>query len=287
MKYEFIEENRSAFRVQKMCQALKVKSSGYYSWKRRGKSRRDKDNDRLLSEIRIIFMKYRRLYGSPRITDELRDNGHTCGENRVARLMKENGIAAKTKRRFKVTTKSRHNYPIADNLVNRKFSSDSPNRVWASDITYVWTKEGWLYLAAIMDVYSRQIVGWSMGKRLTQDLVIKALKQAIWRRNPSDGLIFHSDRGSQYAANEFRSLLKKHKMIQSMSGSGNCYDNAIMESFFHTLKVEHVYFERYEARQEAISSIFEYVEIFYNRVRKHSALNYKSPADYETLPKAA
>jgi transposase InsO family protein len=270
-----------------MCQVLEVKPSGYYSWKRRGKSARERENERLLREIRIIYKKRCGIYGSPRITDELRDNGHQCGENRIARLMKENQIAAKTMRRFKRTTKSDHKHPVAENLVERKFSSDGPNRLWTSDITYVWTKEGWLYLAAIMDVYSRQIVGWNMSKRLTQDLVIKALKQAIWRRQVSDGLIFHSDRGSQYAAHEFRKLLKKNGIIQSMSGGGNCYDNAIMESFFHTLKIEHVYFERYETRQEAIRSIFEYIEIFYNRVRKHSAINYKSPAEYEELREVA
>jgi len=287
MKYEFIKENRSSFRVRKMCQVLKVKPSGYYAWRKRGKSRRALENERLLSEIRIIFMRYRRLYGSPRITDELRDNGCHCGENRVARLMKENGIVAKTKRRFKITTKSKHNYPLADNLVNRKFFSNRPNRLWVSDITYIWTREGWLYLAAVMDVYSRQIIGWHMSKRLTRELVIQALKQAIWRRDKVEGLIFHSDQGRQYASYAFGKILKNHKIIQSMSSTGNCYDNAIMETFFHTLKVEHVYFEKYETREEARKSIFEYIEIFYNRVRKHSALNYKSPADFEELLLAA
>jgi transposase InsO family protein len=287
MKYEFIKDNRSSFRVKKMCQALKVSVSGYYAYTRRSKSNRQIANDKLLSEIRVVYKQRRGIYGSPRITDDLRDNGHRCGKNRVARLMKENKIVAKTKRRFKVTTQSKHTHPIAPNLVNMDFSSDGPNQLWVSDITYLWTREGWSYLATVMDVYSRQIVGWDIGKRLTQDLVINALQRAVWRRRNTDGLIFHSDRGSQYASKSFRKMLNKHKMIQSMSGSGNCYDNAIMESFFHTLKTEHVYFEKYETRDEAKKSIFEYIEIFYNRVRKHSALNYKSPATYEELALAA
>lgn len=270
-----------------MCHALKVSVSGYYTYTQRSKSNRQIANEKLLSEIRVIYKKRRGTYGSPRITDELRDNGHGCGKNRVARLMKENTIVAKTKRRFKVTTQSKHTHPIAQNLVNRDFSSDKPNRLWVSDITYLWTREGWSYLAAVMDVYSRQIVGWDIGKRLTQDLVINALQRAVWRRKITDGLIFHSDRGSQYAGKAFRDMLSKHRMIQSMSGSGNCYDNAIMESFFHTLKTEHIYFERYDTRDDAKKSIFEYIEMFYNRVRKHSALNYKSPAAFEELALAA
>lgn len=287
MKYEFIKDNRSSFRVKKMCHALKVSVSGYYTYAQRSKSNRQIANEKLLSKIRVIYKKRRGTYGSPRITDELRDNGHGCGKNRVARLMKENRIVAKTKRRFKVTTQSKHTHPIAENLVNRDFSSDKPNRLWVSDITYLWTREGWSYLAAVMDVYSRQIVGWDIGKRLTQDLVINALQRAVWRRKITDGLIFHSDRGSQYAGKTFRDMLSKYRMIQSMSGSGNCYDNAIMESFFHTLKTEHIYFERYDTRDDAKKSIFEYIEMFYNRVRKHSALNYKSPAAFEELALAA
>jgi transposase InsO family protein len=270
-----------------MCHALKISVSGYYIYTKRGKSNRQVANEKLLSEIRVIYKNRRGIYGSPRITDDLRDNGHRCGKNRVARLMKENQIMAKTKRKFKVTTQSRHTHPIAPNLVERKFSSDRPNQLWVSDITYLWTREGWSYFAAVMDVYSRQIVGWDMGKRLTQDLVINALQRALWRRKITDGLIFHSDRGSQYASISFRNMLNKHKMVQSMSGSGNCYDNAIMESFFHTLKTEHIYFERYETRDDAKKSIFEYIEIFYNRVRKHSALHYKSPAAYEEWALAA
>jgi len=283
MKYEFIEEHHSLFRVTKMCQVLEVKPSGYYSWKKRGKSKRYLENINLLKEIRKIEIDFKNIYGSPRITDELNDRGFDCGENRVARIMKENGIAAKTKKKFKVTTQSKHDHSVAENLLKQDFSATCTDSIWISDITYIWTKEGWLYLAAIMDLYSRQIIGWSMDKRLNQDLVINALNQAVGKRNPGTGVIFHSDRGVQYAGNDFCSLLNSHGFIQSMSGKGNCYDNAVMESFFHTLKVEHIYFERYKTRDEARESIFEYIEIFYNRVRKHSALEYKSPAEYEEL----
>lgn len=287
MKFQFIERHRAMFGVEKMCRAMHVSASGYYGWKRRGISKREQENQRLLWQIRLIHKKHKQRYGSPRITEELRENGYGCSENRVARLMRKNGIAAKTKRRFKVTTKSKHSLPVAENLVKGNFTAAEPNRLWASDITYVWTAEGWLYLLAILEVYSRQIVGWSMSTRLTQDLAIKALQRALWRRNPGGGCIFHSDRGSQYAGHDFRRLLNKHGFIQSMSSKGNCYDNAIMETFFHTLKTELVYFESYQKRDEARRSIFEYIEMYYNRIRRHSALQYKSPMDFEHWTKVA
>lgn len=271
----------------KMCHALKVSLSGYYGWRNRGKSEREIADEELLSEIEEIYYESRGIYGSPRIKAELHDRGRHCGENRVARLMKKNGIAAKTKKRFKVTTQSKHKQPVAANLLEGDFTTDGHNEVWVSDITYIRTREGWLYLAAVMDLYSRQIVGWSMSNRISEGLVINALQQAIWRRHPGFGLIIHSDRGVQYASHAFRNLLKEHKFIQSMSGKGNCYDNAVMESFFHTLKVEHVYFESYETRTGARESIFEYIEIFYNRVRKHSSIGYMSPSAYEAMPIAS
>jgi len=283
MKYEHIEKNRLRFGIQKMCRALHVSSSGYYRWRKSGDSKRDIENRKLLWQIRLIHKKHKQRYGSPRITDELQDNGYNLSENRIARLMSKNGIAAKTKRKFKVTTNSKHNLPIADNIVNGNFSASALNCLWTSDITYIWTSEGWLYLCAVLDVFNRQIVGWSMDNRMTQDLVINALQQAVWRRKPGSGCIFHSDRGSQYAGHKFRKLLSKHKFIQSMSGKGNCYDNAIMETFFHTLKTELIYFESYQTRREAKKSVFEYIEMYYNRIRKHSALNYKSPLDFERL----
>ena len=283
MKFEFIETHRSAFRVTKMCHVLEVSRSGYYAWRKRPKSRQEMENDRLVERIREIHRSSRGLYGSPRVTAELHAQGMCCGHNRVARLMRLNGIRSKIQRRFKVTTRSRHHLPIAPNILDRTFTADSPNQVWVSDITYIRTQEGWLYLAAILDVYSRNIVGWSMGRFLGQELVLGALLQALGRRKLTEGNIFHSDRGVQYASAKVRKLLKDHQFTQSMSGKGNCYDNAIMESFFHTLKTELVQFHTYRTRAEARDSVFEYIEIFYNRVRRHSSLDYRSPFEYERI----
>ncbi len=287
MKYGFIDGHRSEHRVEKMCRVLKVSKSGYYAFRGRGKSRRQLENERLLGEIRNAHTGSRRVYGSPRITEELQSNGIECSENRVARLMRANGIAAKMKRKFKATTDSGHNLPVAENLLKQDFTADAPDRVWVSDITYIWTTEGWLYLAVILDLFSRRVVGWAMSDTITQDIVISAFLQAVWRRKPKTGLIFHSDRGSQYAAKDFRNLLAEHGFLQSMSGKGNCYDNAVAESFFHTLKTEVIYHEKYLTRNQARLSIFEYIEVFYNRVRKHSTLGYRSPWEFETKGKVA
>lgn len=238
-------------------------------------------------EIRESYRNSRKAYGSPRITEDLQAKGIKCSENRVARLMKSNGIVAKAAKKFKATTNSKHNLPVAENLLKQNFESDKPNTVWTSDITYIWTMEGWLYLAVILDLYSRQVVGWAMSDRLTSDFVIKALYQAIGRRRPASGCIFHSDRGVQYASADFTEVLNAHGFIQSMSRKGNCYDNAVTESFFHTLKTEHVYDYRYETRAEATQSIFEYIEMFYNRQRRHSALGYRSPVSFELEAMAA
>jgi transposase InsO family protein len=287
MKYQFIEEHRSAFAVEKMCLALKVTASGYYRQRKRGKSKRALSNEQLDQAIRAAHTKSRGNYGSPRITKELQEQGISCSENRVARRMQKNGIAAKTKRRFKVTTQSKHKHPVAENVLQRNFGATAQNQVWVSDITYVWTREGWLYLAIVLDLFSRQVVGWAMSHCLGQDMVLQALRQALLQRGSVPGLIFHSDQGVQYACQTFRELLTQQRIIQSMSGKGNCYDNAVAESFFHTLKTELVYFEDYQTREEARSSIFEYIEVFYNRERRHSALNYLSPVNFEQLPKAA
>jgi len=281
MKYLFIENHRSAFRVEKMCRVLGVSRSGYYSWRKRGFSKRGRSNQALLVKIKKFHEDSRRTYGSPRITADLRANGETCGRNRVARVMRVNGIAAKTKRRFKITTNSKHNHPAAPNLVKQEFVAEKPNQLWTSDITYLWTIEGWLYLSVILDVYSRQIVGWAMKKRLTKGLVISAFKQALSHRTPARDMILHSDQGSQYASGDFQSLLNRYGIRSSMSGKGNCYDNAITETFFHTLKTELVYFKNYQTRKEAKLSVFEYIEVFYNRQRRHSSLGYKSPVDFE------
>lgn len=281
MKYCFMDRYRSEFRVMKMCRALGVSRSGYYGWKKQPQGKRRKDEERLLMEIKESYRKSKGSYGSPRIADALRDKGLCCGKNRVARIMKVNGIKAKAAKKFKATTNSKHNLPVAENLLKQDFTAASPNAVWVSDITYVSTNEGWLYLAVIIDLYSRKVVGWAMSNRLTADFVIRALYQAIGRRRPPAGCIFHSDRGVQYACKDFRKVLEHYKFRQSMSKKGDCYDNAVAESFFHTLKVEHVYQHRYATRAEARQSIFEYVEMFYNRQRKHSALGYRSPVSFE------
>jgi putative transposase len=281
MKYQFIENHRSAFAVEKMCRSLQISKSGYYSWRTRPKSNRDQANEKLDHHIRTIYQQSKGTYGSPRITGALNNQNIHCSENRVARRMRKNNIKAKTKKRFKVTTHSKHTHPIAENLLGQDFTAQRPDQVWASDITYLWTREGWLYLAVILDLFSRRIVGWSLSHRLGQELVLNAFQQALWRRRPGPGVIFHSDRGVQYACTALRNLLQQHKFIQSMSGKGNCYDNAVVESFFHTLKTELVYFETYYTREDAQNSVFEYMETYYNRTRLHSTLNYCSPVEFE------
>jgi len=270
-----------------MCRVLNVSRSGYYSWIRDGGGIRQRENERLLVNIRAAYVRGRGTYGSPRVTAELRANGIPCGRNRVARLMQSNGIKAKTKRRFKATTKSRHDFLVADNVLNQRFSVAAANKVWVSDITFIWTREGWLYLAAILDIFNRQIVGWSMGDTLSHEILAEALHKALMQRKPDTGVMFHSDRGTQYASYAFRELMERHGFVQSMSSSGNCYDNALMESFFHTLKTELTYFEKYQTRQEARGSVFEYIEVFYNRVRRHSSLDYCSPVEFERRARVA
>ncbi len=287
MKYWFMDQHRSWHGVQRMCRVIGASRSGYYAWKIQPQSKRQKDNEKILMEIKESHKNSRRAYGSPRITEDLQAKGMRCGENRVARLMKIHGIVGKAKKKFKATTNSKHNLPVAENLLNQNFVAEKPNTVWVSDITYIATLEGWLYLAVILDLYSRQIVGWAMSDRLTSGFVVKALYQAIGRRRPPAGCILHSDRGVQYASIDFRAVLEEYGFVQSMSRKGNCYDNAVAESFFHTLKTEHVYDYRYETRAEAMQSIFEYIEMFYNRQRRHSALGYRSPVSFELEAMAA
>jgi putative transposase len=264
-----------------MCRTLGVSRSGYYAWRKKPVSDREKENEELAAEIRDIHRRSRRTYGSPRVHAELRGRGYRIGCNRVARLMRECGIRSKVKKRFKVTTHSKHGLAVADNLLGRDIQIHRPNQVWVSDITYIRSHEGWLYLCIIMDLYSRSIVGWSMEERLTKELVLKSLHMACTRRGSRRGMIFHSDRGSQYASNDFRAVLAGKGFRASMSGKGNCYDNAHAESFFHTMKVEEVYGTVYRNRQEARLSLFEYIEVFYNRIRKHSQLGYRSPDEFE------
>jgi transposase InsO family protein len=264
-----------------MGEVLKVSRSGYYAWKTRQPSTRQKDNEELLRQIREVHTQSRRLYGSPRIAAKLKEQGFGCGKNRVARIMKEHSIWAEVKkRRFRRTTDSRHPYALASNLLIEQRQTEG---VWASDMTFVPTSEGWLYVAAVMNVKSRKIIGLCMSDKLSQELASAALRDAVGRQSPSEGMIHHSDRGRQYASYAYQELLREYGMTPSMSRSGNCYDNAYVESFFGTLKTELVHGERYRSRLEARLSIFEYVEVFYNRQRSHSALGYRSPEQYEKL----
>jgi transposase InsO family protein len=260
---------------------LEVSTSGYYAWKGKSTSQQGIENDKLLIEIRRLFLEHRQNYGSPRIYDALRKAGIICSENRIARLMRVSGLVAVQRRKFRITTNSNHNWPIAANLLNRNFISMGPDRVWITDITYIWTLEGWLYLAFVLDLYSRGVVGLAISERITDDLTQNALKQALLRRNPPKGLMHHSDRGSQYASGDYQALLQKYEMTPSMSRKGNCWDNAVAESFLHTLKVELVNRYRFKTREEAKREIFEYIEMYYNRKRTHSALGYMSPFDFE------
>ena len=284
MKYIFIYEHRSTFRVTKMAEVLDVKRSGYYEWVKRGnKTKSDIQDEYFLKVLKIEFKATRETYGPRRLSKHLKQKGVNVGRERVGRLMRENNIVPKTVRKFKATTNSNHNYPVADNILNRNFTVDVPGKAYVCDITYVATSEGWLYLAAVMDLYSGKIVGWAMDNTMTAGLVCDALKQAIGRSRPPRGVICHSDRGVQYASKKYRSLLKRYGFIQSMSRKGNCWDNACMESFFGTLKTELVYHEKYKTRSQAKSSIFDYVESFYNRIRLQERLGYNSPENYEKL----
>jgi len=283
MKYEFMQEQRERFRLQSMCKVLNVSRSGYYAWKRLTPSNRQRFNEELLESIREVYKKSRKVYGSPRITDELNDHGIRCGKNRVARIMKDNGIRAYVRRKFRRTTESRHSYPASPNLL---MNGTKNEQVWASDITYIYTREGWMYVSAVMDVRTRKIIGLSMKDRLSQELTADALMQAVKRERPGKGIIHHSDRAKQYASYVYKGLLNQYGLQSSMSRSGNCYDNAYIESFWGTLKKELVYGEKYLTRRDARLSIFEYIEVFYNRFRKHSALGYKSPEQYGMLVNA-
>jgi transposase InsO family protein len=235
----------------------------------------------MLSAIRVIHRESRGTYGSPRIWNAPIKQGHGVGEHRVARLMRQDGLRAKTVKKWRATTQSQHRFPVVANTLDRQFTVTAPNRVWAGDITYVWTTEGWLYLAVILDLYSRRVIGWAMGHRLTVDLAEQALTMALVTRSPGAGLLHHSDRGSPYAATSYPRLLDEYRITTSMSRKGNCWDNACVESFFGTLKRERVYHRRYMTRDESIQDIIEYIEVFYNRRRRHSTLGYDSPAEYE------
>ncbi len=281
MKYRFIEKHQTAYPVGQQCSVLGVSRSGFYAWRDRQKQEKKDSLRALIAHIHRIHQKSRRTYGSPRVQAELRAEGVICNHKRVARLMRLEGLQGRRTRRKVSTTDSQHPFPVAPNLLNREFEAEAPNKKWVADITYIPTREGWLYLAAVLDLYSRKIVGWGMSQQITADLVEDALRMALFERQPDPGLLHHSDRGSQYASDQIRHILTANQIEVSMSRTGNCYDNAVMESFFSTLKCEWVHHQDYKTRTEASRDIFEYIAGFYNTVRRHSALGYLSPKDFE------
>jgi transposase InsO family protein len=269
--------------VVRLCQVLSVSPSGYYAWRKRRPSRRQVENDRLAAEIRQIHQESYQTYGSPRIHAELQQQGIACNRKRVERLMRLHQIRAVCKRRRRHTTNSAHNLPVAPNRLDQDFGAAAPNEKWVADISYIWTTEGWLYLAAVLDLFSRKIVGWAMGERIDRHLVHQALQMALLTRRPGTESLHHSDRGSVYASQDYQLLLADHRIQASMRRAGNAYDNAVMESFFATLKTELVHRRHYQSRAEAKTGIFAYIEGFYNRRRRHSALGYRSPVAFESL----
>ena len=281
MKYAFIEQHREDFSLSELCDVLHVSVSGYYAWHHRPESKRAQQDKELSKKILALHSASGGSYGSVRLHQGLKKSGEDVGRNRVIKLMKHHHIQAKVRRKYKQTTDSNHTFGYHPNLLNQQFDVAKANCVYAGDISYIWTQEGWLYLAVVMDLFSRRIIGWSMSSRMTRQLVIDALLSAYWRRKPDPGVIFHSDKGVQYASYDYRRLLKHYGFIGSMSGKGNCYDNAVVESFFHSLKVEQVHHKNYKTREEAKSDIFNYIEIFYNTKRLHSSLGYCSPVEFE------
>jgi putative transposase len=282
VKFAFIRDHREEFPVELSCQVLGVSRSGYYAWSRRAPSEASRRRTELTEQIRQIHGESREVYGAPRVHQELLARGVPCAKNTVAKLMRQKGLRSKAVRRFVVrTTDSRHDHPIAPNRLNRGFQRAKPNEVWVADITYIPTGEGWLYLAAVLDLYSRKVVGWAASDSLAADLSCRALRMAVQHRSPARGVLHHSDRGVQYACEAFQQLLSQHGMTPSMSRTGNCYDNAVMESFFSALKRELTHHQNYPTREAARQSLFEYIEVFYNRRRRHSSLGYLSPAEYE------
>jgi putative transposase len=288
VRYRFIEDHRKELPVTAMCRVLRVGRSGYYDWRARegaGPSGRQERRQRLTEEIRAVHGRSRGLYGSPRVHAELKAKGVPACENTVAKYMKRAGISSRARKRFVVrTTDSSHGHPVAPNTLGRRFDAAAwatPDSAWCCDVTCVWTDEGWLYLAAVIDLCSRRIVGWAMAEHMKAELCLDALGMALERRRPAAGLLHHSDRGVQYACDAYQSLLGREGIACSMSRTGDCYDNAAIESFFSTLKRELVYQEHYWTREQAKRSLFEYVEVFYNRQRRHSSLGYRSPVEFE------
>lgn len=282
MIFAWIEERRTEYPVAVLCRVLGVSRSGYYAWRTRPPSDTARRRDHLADTIRALHGEpYLDTYGSPRMARELTARGVACCVNTVAKVMKGAGIRARTTRRFVRTTDSRHRLAVSDNVLDREFTALKPNEKWVMDLTYVPTQEGWLFLALVVDLFSRRIVGWAMDATMTSRLVVDALAMAVGRRGEVAGVIAHSDRGSQYASDHFQAELRRHQMVGSMSGVGQCWDNAVIESTFGRMKVELVHGEQYTTRDDAKASIFEYIEVFYNRVRRHSTLEYLTPDEFE------
>ncbi len=283
MKFDFIDEHEGTHSVERMAEMMGVSRSGYYAWRIRPRSERSRVDEQLVEEIRSIQGTADYSYGSPRVTEELRGRGYRVGENRVARLLRENKLGVRRKRRYRSTTDSNHSLPVAENLLERCFDVPEANQAWVSDISYIATAEGWLYLCVVIDLYSRKVIGWSMSRSINAELVLDALMMALMRRKPPEGIIFHSDRGSQYCSLVFRQRAKTYGIRQSMSRKANPWDNAPAESFFKTLKGELCGHRAFRSREEARAAIFKYIEVFYNRIRLHSYLGYLAPEKYERI----
>ena len=279
-------ENTEVFEVGVMCDVLDVSRSGFYAWRERPESERESESVRLATLVEKIHEESRKTYGVARMHAELRALGEKCGRHRVARLMREKELHGRVRRRYRTTTKADARHPVAPNLLERDFSAQRPDQVWVGDITYLWTREGWLYLAVLIDLYSRIVVGWSMSERMPVGLTLAALDMAVRRRRPAAGLIHHSDRGSQYTAKAYQKRLREFGGRPSMSRKGNCYDNAVAESFFHSLKTELMDEFPFDTRSQARAKVFDYIEVFFNRRRRHSTLGYVSPAEFEQMAKA-
>jgi putative transposase len=283
MRYQFIADHRQEYPIVLMCRVLEVSASGYYAWCKRLPSQHSREDAQLANQVKAAFQTNRGVYGSPRVHAELQDQGVRCGRKRVARLMQEQGLFAQRPRHRTVTTHSEPGASVAPNLLQRDFTAEQPNTKWVADTTYIWTAEGWLYLAVVLDLFSRMVVGWSMAAVQDATLVIQALQMAITRRRPQAGLLHHTDRGSTYTSESYQALLEQEGMIVSMSRTADCYDNAAMESFFHSFKGECIDGQSFQTRAQARCSTFDYIETFYNRTRRHSTLQYMSPLIYEQL----
>jgi putative transposase len=287
MKFAFVASKEVAFPVNTMCRVLAVSRSGYYAWKKRPEPSRNTQDARLAAEIAGAHRRSRGIYGSPRVHRDLKARGIHVGKKRIERLMRESGLRGRRKRRFCCTTDSKHALPIAPNILDRRFHADAPNRVWVGDVTYIATDEGWLYLAVLLDLFSRRVVGWATSATNDRALALDALDRALKHRRPQTGVLHHTDRGSPYASDDYRAALSRRGLVASMSRTGDCYDNAVAESFFATLKAEHVDHENFASREVARASIADYIESFYNAARRHSSLGYVSPIEFELRSQVA